>query len=151
MSRTAVFGWGLVAPGTANIDEFAERLDQGGSWLERFNGFGPDSFLVGPPKFDFADYEAWLTERFAPSKSKQLRDKMDPTTLYAVGSFIQALGQNPGLEKALQDLGSQAHVYVGNALGAFPTIYDTSIDLGDSKTGSIFVALGADRSRCRRW
>jgi len=129
MTRVAVYGWGLVAPGASNIDEFANRLDEGGSWLEEFGGFGPDSFLVGKPKFDFSDYEAWLAERFPPSKAKQLRDKMDPTTLFAIGSFIQSLGQNPGLEGALQDLGTQAHVYVGNALGAYPTLYNTSVDL----------------------
>ncbi len=129
MSRVAVYGWGLVAPGAANIDEFQQKLDEGGSWLEEFNGFGPDSFLVGRPKFEFADYEAWLSDRFPPSKSKQLRGKMDDTTLFAVGSFIQSLGQNPGLEAALQELGSEAHVYVGNALGAYPTLYNTSVDL----------------------
>lgn len=127
--RVAVYGWGLVAPGAANINEFATRLDEGGSWLEEFNGFGPDSFLVGNPKFDFSDYHSWLAERFPPSKAKQLVGKMDPTTLFAVGSFIQALGQNPGLEAALQAAGSQTHVYVGNALAAYPTLYNTSVTL----------------------
>lgn len=129
MTRAAIFGWGLVAPKAANIEEFERRLEEGGSWLEPFHGFGADSFLVGKPKFNFADYEGWLAERFPPAKAKQLRDKMDPTTLYAIGSFIQALGQNPGIERALRDLGSQAHVYVGNALGAYPTLYDASVDL----------------------
>ncbi|HSC89312.1 MAG TPA: beta-ketoacyl synthase N-terminal-like domain-containing protein [Polyangiaceae bacterium] len=129
MKRAAVFGWGLVAPGAANIDEFEANLAQGGSRLEPFSGFGPDTFLVGRPKFDFAAYEGWLAERFAPSKSKQLTDKIDPTSLYAVGSFIQALGQNPGIERTLQELGSQAHVYVGNALGAYPTVYRTASEL----------------------
>lgn len=129
MTRAAIFGWGLVAPGAATIEEFERRLDEGGSWLEPFHGFGADSFLVGKPKFNFADYEGWLAERFPPAKAKQLRDKMDPTTLYAIGSFIQALGQNRGIEMALRDLGSQAHVYVGNALGPYPTIYGASVDL----------------------
>lgn len=129
MTQTAVYGWGLVAPGASNIDAFARKLDEGGTWLEPFNGFGKDTFLVGRPEFDFADYEPWIAERFAPSRAKQLRDKMDSTTLFAVGSFIQALAQNPGVEKALQDLGPQAHVYVGNALGAYPTLYRTSVEL----------------------
>lgn len=129
MTRSAVFGWGLVAPGASNVDEFSANLAEGGSWLDSFDGFGPDSFLVGPPKFDFADYEGWLAERFPPSKARQLRDKMDPTSLYAIGAFIQSLGQNPGLESALQELGPLAHVYVGNALGAYPTVYRTSLEL----------------------
>lgn len=129
MTRTAVFGWGLVAPGAENIDEFAAALASGSSRLEKFGGFGPDTFLVGRPKFNFAAYEPWLGERFPPARSKQLIEKMDPTTLFAVGSFIQALGQNPGIEAALQELGSEAHVYVGNALGAYPTLYETSTEL----------------------
>jgi len=129
MKRVAVFGWGLVAPGAANIDEFTKNLSGGGSQLEPFCEFGPDNFLVGRPKFDFSAYEGWLAERFAPSRAKQLTDKIDPTSLYAVGSFIQALGQNPGIEQVLQQLGSQAHVYVGNALGAYPTVYRTATEL----------------------
>lgn len=129
MAKIAVYGWGLVAPGVANINEFSRKLDEGGSWLQPFNGFGPDSFLVGQPSFDLADYEPWLAARFPKSKARQLRDKMDDTTLFAIGSFIQALGQNAGLEKALQAVGPKAHVYVGNALGAYPTLYQTSVDL----------------------
>ncbi len=128
MTRAAVFGWGIVAPGAANIEEFESKLASGESFLEPFNGFGPDSFLVGRPKFDFADYEPWLSERFPRSRARQLRDKMDPTSLYAVGSFIQALSQNPGIEQLLAELGPQAHVYVGNALGALPTLYNTSLE-----------------------
>lgn len=129
MTKIAVYGWGLVAPGAENIDEFERKLEEGGSWLEPFNGFGPDTFLVGRPKFDFLKYEAFLTERFAPGKTKQLLDKMDNTSLFGIGSFIQALGQNPNIEKDLQALGTQAHVYVANALGAYPTIYRTSVEL----------------------
>ena len=92
MTKIAVYGWGLVAPGAENIDEFERKLDAGGSWLETFNGFGPDTFLVGRPKFDFLKYEGFLTERFAPGKTKQLLDKMDNTSLFGIGSFIQALG-----------------------------------------------------------
>lgn len=129
MTRAAVFGWGLVAPGSSNIEEFEANLAEGGSWLAPFDGFGPDTFLVGPPKFDFADYEGWLAERFPPSKARQLQDKIDLTSLYAIGAFIQSLSQNQGLEAALRDLGPQAHVYVGNALGAYPTVYRTSLEL----------------------
>ncbi len=38
---------------------------------------------------------------------------MGNTVKYAVGAFIQALEQNPGIEELLQDLGPQTHVYVG--------------------------------------
>jgi len=126
--RAAVFGWGLVAPGASNVDEFARVIESGTSQLEPFQGFGPATFLVGEPKFDFRDYEPWIAARFPKSRFKQLTDKMDTTTLYAVASFIQALGQNPALEGILRELESEAHVYVGNALGAYPTLYRTSIE-----------------------
>jgi 3-oxoacyl-(acyl-carrier-protein) synthase len=128
MRRAAIFGWGLVAPKSATIDEFERNLDSAESWLSPFNGFGPDNFLVGTPKFDFAAYQPWIEERFPPSRFRQLTDKMDPTSLYAVGAFIQALGQNPGIEAALSELGPLAHVYVGNALGAYPTVTRTAVE-----------------------
>lgn len=128
MRRAAIFGWGLVAPKSATIDEFEQNLDSAESWLSPFNGFGPDNFLVGNPKFDFAAYQPWIEERFPPSRFRQLTDKMDPTSLYAVGAFVQALGQNPGIEAALSDLGPLAHVYVGNALGAYPTVTRTAVE-----------------------
>jgi 3-oxoacyl-[acyl-carrier-protein] synthase II len=127
MRRKAVLGWGVVAPRSANIEEFAANLEAGDSWLSPFNGFGRDSFLVGQPKFDFRDYQSWIESRFPPSRFNQLRDKMDPTTLFAVGAFIQALGQNPGIEQELHALGAAAHVYASTALGAFPTLYKSSI------------------------
>src|SRR5690349_21531412 len=127
MRRKAVLGWGVVAPRSANIEEFAKNLEGGESWLSPFNGFGRDSFLVGQPKFDFRDYQPWIEQRFPPSRFNQLKDKMDFTTLYAIGAFIQALHQNPGIERELQALGSAAHVYAATALGAFPTLHRSSI------------------------
>src|SRR6187399_626350 len=116
MRRKAVLGWGVVAPRSANIEEFARNLESADSWLSPFNGFGRDSFLVGQPKFDFRDYQPWIEERFPPSRYNQLKDKMDPTTLYALGGFIQSLRQNPGIEQELQELRDQAHVYVATAI-----------------------------------
>ena len=49
---------------------------------------------------------------------------MGNTVKYAVGAFIQALGQNPGLEPLLKELGPQAHIYVGTGLGDFPLQYE---------------------------
>lgn len=125
--RVGIYGWGIVAPRSANVDEFAANLDAGGSWLEPFEDFGPSNYLVGRPKFDFADYREWIDARHVANRYTRLAEKMDRTTLFAVGAFIQALGQNPGLEEELARLGEAAHVYVGTGLGALPTIYDQSI------------------------
>ena len=62
------------------------------------NGFGPDNFLVGTPDFHFSDYEEWIKSRFAPRHYQKLKEKMGAPSLYAMGAFIQSLGQNPGIE-----------------------------------------------------
>lgn len=131
--RIGVFGWGIVAPKSPNIETFRRNLASSDSWLSPFNGFGPDNFLVGTPDFDFSVYQGWVGERFAPRHFQRLVDKMDYPSLYAVGAFIQALEQNPGLERVLQELENHAHVYVGTGLGSLHTIYDASVTLHESQ------------------
>jgi len=128
--RIGIFGWGVVAPRSRNIDEFRENLRAPATsdgWLEPFTGFGPSNFLVGVPSFDIEDYRAWIEERFKPARFSQLTRHSGDPVLYAVGAFIQSLSQNPGLEKALQDLGQETHIYIGTGVGDLPTIYDVSI------------------------
>ena len=129
VTRIGMFGWGIVAPRSPDIDAFATHLASAASWLEPFNGFGPDTFLVGVPDFDFARYRDWVSARFPPRKFSQLDEKMDYPTRYAIGAFVQALGQNPGIEAELQALGTAAHVYVGCGLGAVGTIADATLEL----------------------
>jgi 3-oxoacyl-(acyl-carrier-protein) synthase len=127
--RIGVFGWGIVAPKSPNVEAFARNLERAESWLSPFNGFGPDSFLVGRPEFSFAACKPWIDERFPPNRFPQLEEKMDMPTKFAIGAFIQALGQNPGIEQELSRLGTETHVYVGTGLGALGTISDVSIHL----------------------
>lgn len=127
--RYGVFGWGIVAPRSPDIATFARNLESAESWLEPFHGFGPDNFLVGRPAFRFADYKPWIDARFPPGRYPQLEEKMDEPTLFAIGAFIQALGQNPGLEAVLRELGTQAHVYIGTGLGAIGTIASEALKL----------------------
>jgi len=127
--RVGIFGWGIVAPRSPDVSAFERNLEAGGSWLEPFGGFGPDNFLVGRPEFELEAYQGWLGERFAPSRFHQIQTKMGMPTQYAMGAFIQALGQNPGLAAELESLGTAAHVYVGTGVGDLPTIYDASLRL----------------------
>jgi 3-oxoacyl-(acyl-carrier-protein) synthase len=127
--RVGVFGWGIVAPKSPNMDAFARNLATSESWLTPFEGFGPSNFLVGQPEFRFEDYKAWIDARFAPRHYQNLKEKMDCPSLYAIGAFIQALEQNPGLEKLMQELGGQAHVYLGTGLGSIETMYQSSVTL----------------------
>jgi len=127
--RIGIYGWGIVAPKSPNVERFRENLDCASTWLEPFNGFGLDNFLVGEPEFDFAAYESWIRERFAPRHYQKLKEKMGQPTLYAIGAFVQALSQNPGIEKELSGLGQQAHVYIGTGLGSIEVTYELSIAL----------------------
>lgn len=119
----------MVAPRSPDIAAFARNLERSASWLTPFHGFGPDNFLVGRPEFSFAAYRGWIAERFPPSRYRQLEEKMDLPALYAIGSFIQALGQNPGLEQELTRLGTRAHVYLGTGIGNIATIADGALAL----------------------
>jgi 3-oxoacyl-(acyl-carrier-protein) synthase len=125
--RVGIFGWGIVAPKSPNVEAFEKNLEQGGSWLSPFEGFGPSNFMVGNPEFRFADYKGWIDERFPPGRFPQLEKKMGMPVQYAIGAFIQSLQQNPGLEKELVDLGPRAHVYVGTGLGDFPTVCEIGL------------------------
>ncbi len=144
--RIGIFGWGVVAPGCQDVDQFRDKLAAGGSWLEPFQDFGPNNFLVGDPEFDFEKYHQWIEDRFPPRRFTQLQAKMGNPTLYAVGSFIQALEQNPGIESALQEMGSRAHVYVGTGLGDIPTI--SEIALKADRAQREWDAFWADPERC---
>lgn len=128
-TRVGIFGWGIVAPKAPTVSAFAERLDRGETWLEAFHGFGPDTFLVGKPEFDFNRYRPWIDARFPPSRFPQLSEKSDLPTQYAIGAFLQALEQNPGLEQELVHLGAAAHIYVGSGLGALQTVADNALRL----------------------
>lgn len=131
--RVGVFGWGIVAPKSPNIAAFKKNLACSESWLSAFEGFGPNNFLVGVPEFRFSDYQSWIEERFAPRHFQKLKEKMDSPAQYAIGSFIQALGQNPGMEAELQNLAQQAHVYVGTGVGSLDTTYRASIRLHEAQ------------------
>ena len=126
--RLGIFGWGVVAPRSPDVETFERNLERATSWLEPFQGFGPNSFLVGNPDFDFASYRPWIDERFEPRKFAQLDSKSGGNVKYAIGAFIQALAQNPGMEQTLQELGRLAHVYVGTGLGDFPVAHEVSLE-----------------------
>jgi hypothetical protein len=124
MKKIGIFGWGVVAPKSPDIDCFEKNLAQATSWMEPFKGFGPSHFLVGRPEFDFNEYKPWIDTRFEPRKFSQLNEKMGDNVKYAIGGFIQALNQNPGIDAELAALGTKAHVYVATGLGDFPMQFD---------------------------
>jgi 3-oxoacyl-[acyl-carrier-protein] synthase II len=129
VTRVGVFGWGVVAPRSPNIERFRANLESAATWLQPFDGFGPSNFLTGEPEFDFDTYHGWIAERFPPRRFTQLDSKMGQPVKYALGAFIQSLEQNPGIEQVLQELGTKTHVYVGTGLGDLGTIHDQTLEL----------------------
>jgi 3-oxoacyl-[acyl-carrier-protein] synthase II len=127
MKRIGIFGWGIVAPRSPNIKVFEKNLEKATNWLRPFAGFGPSNFLVGEPEFDFSAYRSWIESRFTPRKYSQLDEKMGNMVKYALGAFIQALEQNPAIERVLQGLKTQAHIYVATGLGDFPLHYEKAM------------------------
>ena len=129
MKRIGVFGWGVVAPRSPDIEAFERNLECSETWLTPFNGFGPDTFLVGQPVFEFERYRPWVEARFPPSRFHQLQTKLGTPTRYAIGAYVQALGQNPGLEEELTRLDTRTHVYIGTGVGDIPTIAGDTLAL----------------------
>ena len=125
--RVGIFGWGIVAPKSPNIEAFASNLQRADTWLEPYQGYGPSNFLVGNPEFDFDSYRPWFDERFPPAKFAQLKEKMGPMVQFAMGAFIQSLEQNRGIETYLQSLGIACHIYVGTGLGELTVTHQQSM------------------------
>ena len=121
--RVGVFGWGIVAPRSPDVEAFARNLESPASWLAPFDGFGPEQLPRRHARLRLRGLQAaGSTPASRRAASAQLDEKMDAPTHYAIGAFIQALGQNPGIEEELRGLGSQAHVYVGTGIGDVATI-----------------------------
>jgi 3-oxoacyl-(acyl-carrier-protein) synthase len=131
--RIGIFGWGVVAPKCSSVSEFEKNLEQAGSWLTPFREYGPSNFLVGYPEFNIDEYRSWFDERFPPSRFGQIKEKMGCVAQFAMGSFIQSLQQNPGIETYLQQLGEKCHVYVGTGLGDIPTQFEESLKYDRAK------------------
>jgi len=140
--RIGIFGWGVVAPKSPNIETFEQNLERAETWLSPFVGYGQSNFLVGYPDFDFETYHEWFDARFPPAKFSQLKDKMGPMVQYAIGAFVQSLWQNSGIEEYLQSLGTQCHIYVGTGIGDITVTHEgvSSYDRAQRKWNEFWAA-----------
>ncbi len=111
-------------------------------------GSDPTIFWSVIQQFDFSAYKEWIDQRFEPRKFAQLDAKMGNMVKYAIGAFIQALGQNPGIEEKLQELGTQTHIYVGTGLGDLATNFQdrTRLLSGPAAVEALLVSGGAQSS-----
>lgn len=114
--RIHLYGCGVVAPAAANVKEFLAEVESQECALvleERLN----DMFLVGRPKFDFKDYEQWITQKHNATRFSQLNDKAGECVKFAIGTTIQALECNPGLDAAIQKLDPRVLILCGSGFG----------------------------------
>lgn len=114
--RVSLYGVGVVSPGAANLREFLSLVQEGKpalSPIEELQG----AFLIGQPKFDFEVYRDWISQRHAPNKFSQLSDKGMSHVRMAIGTSIDALESNPGLEQALKKIDPRVYVCYGSGFG----------------------------------
>lgn len=114
--RVSIYGCGVVAPGAANLAQFLEVVRAGKPVLEPLESLD-NGFLVGNPKFDFSVYREWISGRHNPSRFSQLQDKGMLNVQFAVGTTIDALEGNPGLEVALKAIDPRVFVCYGSGFG----------------------------------
>ncbi len=114
--RVSLYGVGVVSPGAANLREFLALVQEGKPALTP----SPElqgAFLIGQPKFDFEVYREWISQRHAPNKFSQLSDKGLSHVRMAIGTSIDALESNPGLEQALKKIDPRLYVCYGSGFG----------------------------------
>ncbi|NBO38112.1 beta-ketoacyl synthase [bacterium] len=114
--KVSLYGVGVTSPGAANLREFMTLVHEGKpalSPIEELQG----AFLVGTPKFDFEVYREWISQRHAPNKFSQLSDKGFSHVRMAIGTSIDALESNPGLEEALKKIDPRVFVCYGSGFG----------------------------------
>lgn len=114
--RVSLYGVGIVSPGASNLREFLSLIQEGRpalSPIEEFQG----AFLIGAPKFNFETYRDWISQRHAPNKFSQLSEKGYSHVRMAVGTSIDALESNPGLEQTLKKIDPRIFVCYGSGFG----------------------------------
>ncbi|WP_338634845.1 beta-ketoacyl synthase N-terminal-like domain-containing protein [Spirobacillus cienkowskii] len=142
--RVYLYGASVVAPGAANLKEFLSLLSESKCSLTLKKSFS-DLFLVGVPTFDFSQYKTWLDKRHEPKRFSLLNEKSGEVVKFAIGSLIDALETNPGLEKALQTLDPNLAIHYAHGLGDIPMICKLS-----RQTDAVFFkwnAFWADPAR----
>lgn len=115
----SIYGWGVVAPGAADVSGFRKTVFEAQAALKPSvdEGLGRGLFFVGDPEFDFSRYRDWFDARAAAPRYAQLQSKMGENALFAIGAFIQALESNRGIERALQLADERSHIYIGSGVG----------------------------------
>src|SRR5580692_6355590 len=117
--RVGIYGWGVVAPGAANVAALEGLLQSGRSALATSprSELGPGLFAVGEPEFSFDDYAGWIGERQGEAYVTRLRAKSGENVQFALGATIQALQTDPRLEGLVREADDACPVFIGSGVG----------------------------------
>ncbi|MDP9037357.1 MAG: beta-ketoacyl synthase [Myxococcota bacterium] len=129
--RIGIYGWGVVAPGAANVPALKNLLGAGHSALARNDGseFGYGLFSVGDPDFSFDEYASWIAERHGDAYLARVRSKMGENVRFAVGAAIQAIRCDPRLEGLVRELDDECCVFIGSGVGDLAESYRAASSL----------------------
>jgi 3-oxoacyl-[acyl-carrier-protein] synthase II len=121
--RVFLYGCGVVAPGAANTQEFLENVRSQTSSLEASKALN-NAFLVGNPKFNFANYQEWISARHQPTRFSQLKEKGGANVQMAIGSTIDALQNNPKLEAQLKKIDPRIMICIGSGFADVESAFE---------------------------
>jgi 3-oxoacyl-[acyl-carrier-protein] synthase II len=127
--RIGIYGWGVVAPGAADVRALESLLVENRSALRPSTtatsqvSSGHELFPVGDPDFAFDEYAAWIAERHGDAYLARLRAKAGDNAKFALGATIQALRCDPLLEPLIRELDDGCHVFIGSGVGDLPESY----------------------------
>ena len=144
LRKISLYGCGVVAPGASNLNQFLEVVKAGRPVLEPSKELY-NAFLVGNPKFDFSVYHDWISDRHAPSRFSQLNEKGGSNVQFAVGTTIDALESNPGLERALKRIDPRVFVCYGSGFGDLNSYFNANNEF--TRAAQIWERFWADPAR----
>jgi 3-oxoacyl-[acyl-carrier-protein] synthase II len=129
--RIGIYGWGVVAPGAADVAALEALLRSGRSALassERAE-LGSGLFAIGDPVFSLSAYDAWIAARHGDAYLARMRSKMGENVQFAVGAAIQALQCDERIEPLLRELDDECQVFIGSGVSDLPESYRASASL----------------------
>lgn len=148
--RVWLYGCGAVAPGAANVKELLANVESQTCALTPLASLN-NAFLVGMPKFDFSIYQDWIAKRFNQTKFSQLEKLTDHVKL-GVGTTIDALDSNPGVEEALKKIDSRVIVAFGSGFGDVGSYFKGHDDyLASARVWNYFWAQPSHNAAAKKY
>ena len=125
--RIGIFGWGVVAPKSPDIDTFERNLEQADSGSRHSAASDRRTSSSATPNSTSKPITPGSTSASLPRSSRSSTTRWDRWCSSPSARSSSRSAQNPGIEQYLQSLGTKAHVYVGTGLGELTIIHEQSL------------------------